>query len=196
MQSNNSLIVGLGNPGRQYERTRHNLGFIVLRHLAKKWGIFFKKVEKLEGELALLTFEERNIYFFLPTTFMNLSGRAVKKALDYYKIPFKMAHTLLVVVDDVYLDFGDLRLKEKGGTGGHKGLKSIEEYLLTDEYTRLRLGIGPKEENCLLEDYVLGKFTEIEQNSLPEFVKKAELVIEQWIGVKDAGENERQKSTL
>lgn len=184
MLESSKLIVGLGNPGRAYERTRHNLGYMVVRSLAKKFGFPFKNVEKLEGELAVGDVDGDKIFFFLPTTYMNLSGRAVKKVIDYYKIPFKKPDAMLVVLDDIYLDFGVMRLRESGGTGGHNGLKSVEEYLLTNEYPRLRLGIGPKDENFILEDYVLGKFTDIEQNNLPEFVSRAVLAIENWMKCK------------
>lgn len=189
--SNNKdvLIVGLGNPGLQYARTRHNLGFIVVQNLAKKWGFSFKKALKFEGELAVGQIEGRegNIYLLLPMTYMNLSGRAVIKALRYYKIPPSSTNSFLVVVDDVYLKFGTMRLRVKGSTGGHNGLKSLQEYLQSDEYCRLRMGIGakgealPEGERFFLEDYVLGKFTQEEQNDLPDFATQGVEAIECWL---------------
>lgn len=176
-----ALIVGLGNPGSNYERTRHNLGFIFLRALAKKRGVTFKKLDKFEGELAIQNCEERQLLFFLPMTYMNNSGRAVKKVVSYYNIEVSSKDNFLVACDDVYLNFNTLRLRAQGGSGGHNGLKSLEEHLQTNNFARLRLGIGPKDEEEILEDYVLGNFTDIEQNNLPEFIAHGTEVIECWL---------------
>lgn len=174
------LIVGLGNPGVSYERTRHNLGFIVVRKLATGLGLTFKKVAKFEAELAVGSIEGRaeKLVLLLPMTYMNLSGRAVKKVVEYYKVSFSLPNCFLVVVDDVYTNFNLMRLRAQGSSGGHNGLKSLEEHLQSNEFARLRMGIGPQEERVFLEDYVLGKFTDMEQNGLPDFVARGAQVIE------------------
>lgn len=169
------LIVGLGNPGSRYTHTRHNLGFLVLEELAKEWSTEFKKVARFNAELSKV---ERNgpVYLLKPSTFMNLSGFSVKKCMQYYKIK---RDQVLVVSDDAAHQFGELRLKPKGGSGGHNGLKHIEGQI-GSEYPRLKMGIGYPSRGEL-EDYVLGKFTEKEMTELGAFVGDAVHVIESWI---------------
>lgn len=165
-----------------------------MRELAKRWGLSFRKERQVEGEIAKGSFkradgEEVNIYLLLPMTYMNLSGVAVRKAINYYKIPWNPLEapgSLVVVVDDVDLPFGAFRLRSHGSTGGHKGLKSIQEHLQTQDYPRLRMGIGSHSaDNSAyrppLEDYVLGKFVQEEENTLPEFIAHAVEVIECWL---------------
>ncbi len=189
------LIVGLGNPGSKYERTRHNLGFMVVDALAHKLGIAFKKGSRIAGEVANGSHkvgqgangaaEEQKVVLLKPTTYMNLSGQAVRQAVNYYKIALPQ---LLIVVDDVYLKFGAMRLRPSGSPGGHNGLKSIEACLTTPDYPRLRMGVGPQEGdlesglgNQALEDYVLGRFTFSEQVDLAQFVEKGVSVAEAWL---------------
>jgi peptidyl-tRNA hydrolase, PTH1 family len=188
MEIQSRLIIGLGNPGVRYERTRHNLGFLVVRNYAEKKGWRFKKESKVLGELASGKIDKDFVLLLLPMTYVNLSGNAVKKTVDYYKISFKEADQLLVIVDDVYLPFGTMRLRSKGSTGGHNGLKSIEQQLGSHEYTRLRMGVGPKSLNALpdgrerfLEDYVLSSFTTEEESSLSKFIDNATQVIDCWL---------------
>ena len=133
------LIVGLGNPGIVYENTRHNVGFKVVKSLAKKYGLKFKDEKKFKAKVAkgnILGFE---VYLLLPKTYMNESGVAVKKAKDYLKIDMK---NILIVVDDADINFEEFRLKEDSASAGHKGLKSIQQHLNTQKYARLRVGIG------------------------------------------------------
>lgn len=179
------LIVGLGNPGEKYSTTRHNLGFIVVGALAKKYGLSFKKEREWMSAVAAGKVGGNDVSLLLPMTYMNLSGGAVRRACDYYKIPFEDEASLLVVVDDVYIRFGSMRLKEEGTSGGHNGLKNIEEHLQTRHYARLRMGIGPEEmeEMGLLEEYVLSSFTASEVQSLPQFVERGVAVLEQWLNL-------------
>lgn len=162
------LIVGLGNPGKDYERTRHNIGARVLEALAKDAGITFKKTAKLEGYVGAGSIDGVKAVFLFPTTYMNLSGRAVQKCMAYYKVPVS---NLLVLADDIYLPFADLRLKLKGGSGGHNGLKDIAGTLGTTDYPRLKIGIGEKESDDL-NDHVLGRFTKEEELKLDDLIEK------------------------
>lgn len=182
------LIVGLGNPGTKYEKTRHNLGFMVVEALAEKHGLNFKREWRLQGSVASGNVGEKKVFLLKPKTYMNLSGNAVRKALNYHKL---LSTQLLVVVDDYYLPYGSFRLRGEGGTGGHNGLKSIEACLGTQNYPRLRMGVGPKENlpedrKIVLEEYVLSNFTPEEQRELPPFITKGVLVIEEWLKM---GEN-------
>lgn len=183
-----SLIVGLGNPGTQYEMTRHNLGFKVVQGFAEKQGWAFKRESRFEGKIAQGAFANRTLFLLLPSTYMNLSGTSVRKVVDYYQIPFHAEKGMLAVVDDVYLKLGSMRLREKGSAGGHNGLKSIQHHLQSQGYARLRLGVGPDNPedmpdgiNKSLEEFVLGVFTKKERELLPQVVNHAILVIECWL---------------
>lgn len=172
-----SLIVGLGNPGEKYEKTRHNLGFIVVRAFANMNGWTFKQEKKFKGEVALGSYERGTIALLLPTTFMNCSGQALRKAFDFYKITLE---NLLVVADDIYLPFGTLRFRAQGSAGGHNGLKDVEANLQTQQYPRLRIGIGDRTQGNL-EDYVLSRFSEDEQSQLSSVIKNSIALIEKWL---------------
>ena len=175
------LIIGLGNPGPGYEKTRHNVGFRVVAWFAKRHGIALRKAARISAEIGHGTIEGVSVGLVLPLTYMNSSGQAVRECVKAFKVPLKQ---LMVVVDDVAFPVGDLRLKEGGSSGGHNGLKSIEEHLGTSEYPRLRLGIGspggPKG-NQDLADYVLGKFEKAEEELLPQVFDKAAEVLDCWI---------------
>lgn len=170
------LIVGLGNPGKSYEKTRHNIGFLVARMLAKSLGIPFENKKEFSGEFAQGQVEGKRVMILLPMTYMNLSGQALRRCLDFFKIEAKH---VLVVCDDVAIPFGKLRLKEKGSSGGHNGLKSVESHLGTQEYSRLRVGIG-REESLDLADFVLGQFNTQEIESLPAIISEAAQVALNW----------------
>jgi len=157
-------IVGLGNPGREYEMTRHNVGFIVLKHLAQELGVAFRKEARFEGWRA----KSGDTELFMPATFMNESGRACQKLLHYFQIA---PSQLLVVVDDMHLPFGQMRLRAFGSAGGHNGLKSIERELGTTHYMRLRIGIGRARDAHV--EHVLGKFSQDELETLGPLVEKA-----------------------
>lgn len=185
MENSDYLIVGLGNPGSKYENTRHNLGFMVVAKLAAKHGLNLKRGWRIQGKVASGIVDEKKVHLLMPTTYMNLSGTAVRKAIHYFKIA--LDH-LLVVVDDVYVKFGAMRLRAEGGDGGHNGLKNITALLGTQEYARIRMGVGPENGKDLanglemaLEDYVLANFTSEEQQKLPQVVENGASVVEEWL---------------
>ena len=157
------LFVGLGNPGVKYENTRHNIGFKVMDALAKELGGTFvlqKVAEKTE-----VKYKGRTLILIKPTTYMNLSGKAVNYYMQQEKI---LKENLVVVTDDISLPFGKLRMKGKGSDGGHNGLKDIQAVLNTTEYCRLRFGVGSDFHKGQQSDYVLGNWTEEESKLLEE----------------------------
>lgn len=156
------LIAGLGNIGNEYHYTRHNIGFRVLDALAKASNIVF--TDKRYGEVAELKVKNKTLILLKPSTYMNLSGNAIRYWMQQEKIPLE---NLLVVVDDVALPFGSLRLKGKGSDAGHNGLKHIQSILGTQNYARLRFGIGNDFPQGGLIDYVLGRFSDEEEKDLP-----------------------------
>lgn len=157
------LIAGLGNIGFEYEDTRHNIGFRVLDALAKASNTVF--MDKRYGATAEMKVKGKTLILLKPSTYMNLSGNAVRYWLQQEKIPLE---NLLVVVDDLALPFGTLRLKGKGSDAGHNGLKHIQEILGTQNYARLRFGIGNDFPRGMQVEYVLGRFSEEEEKALPE----------------------------
>lgn len=162
------LFVGLGNPGPEYELTRHNMGYLVVQELASRLGSQLKQDRRFNAKVGKGLWENKNIHFLLPLTFMNLSGTAIKRYVDYFNIPLK---GIMIVTDDVALPFGQLRVRAKGSPGGHNGLKSIEHWLGTSEYFRLKMGIGHPGEKMMV-DYVLDKFNQMEQKELPIFIDR------------------------
>lgn len=174
------LVVGLGNPGKSYEDTRHNAGYKAVKRLAEKAGLVFKPdLEIAKGQVARGVIGGKRVLLLLPLTYMNESGLSVRLCADYFKIPHDH---LIVVVDDVALPFGKLRLRTTGSSGGHNGLKSIEAHLESQNYTRLRIGVGEDLESELA-DYVLAKFTEEEKGALNEIMDKAVTIIEIWLAL-------------
>jgi PTH1 family peptidyl-tRNA hydrolase len=161
------LLVGLGNIGDEYAGTRHNIGFKIADKLAEKGKISFKQ-ERL-AFIANFKYRGRSVYVIKPTTYMNLSGKAVKYWMDKLKI--KKSH-VLVNVDDINLDFGKLRIRKKGSDGGHNGLKDIQNYLGTD-YNRLRVGVGSEFSKGQQVDYVLGEWSAEQKEALPAIISKA-----------------------
>lgn len=156
------LIAGLGNIGPEYELTRHNIGFLVLDRFADNEKVEFK-TERL-ADRAEVRFKGRHLHLIKPNTYMNLSGKAIAYWLQELKIP---KENLIVVVDEIALPFGKLRLKPSGSAGGHNGLKNIELLLSTQEYPRLRVGIGSEYSKGQQVDYVLSNFSEEEFKELP-----------------------------
>lgn len=179
------VIVGLGNPGREYERTRHNVGWWVVDHLADVWRFDGWKKDG-EAKVATGSLHGARVRLLKPQTFMNLSGEALRR---YARRPFwAAAKDLLVVVDEVQLPLGRYRFRAKGSAGGHNGLKSVEAHLRTQEYARLRIGVGPADEGRsvgALSDYVLGEFGKTEavvvRQLLPEFVAAIEMWVKEGI---------------
>lgn len=162
------LIVGLGNPGAEYVRTRHNIGFKVVDFLANEKNADFQTVKL--GNLAEIKLKGRTLLLLKPNTYMNLSGKAVKYWLDKEKIPVE---NLLIITDDLNLPFGTLRLKAKGSDGGHNGLKSIQNTLQSTNYPRFRFGISDEFKKGRQVDYVLGEWDEEEKNAIPERLQTA-----------------------
>jgi PTH1 family peptidyl-tRNA hydrolase len=157
------LIVGLGNPGAEYQDTRHNIGFTILDAFARASNVFFE--DRRYGFVAEVKLKGRTLWLLKPTTFMNLSGNAVRYWLNKEKIP---EENMLVIVDDISLPFGKLRLKPKGSAAGHNGLRSIEDVLNHNQYARLRFGIGDDFPRGGQVRYVLGKWEKDEVLALPE----------------------------
>lgn len=162
------LIVGLGNVGPKYHHTRHNIGFKILDHLAEKEGVSFS-TEKL-GDVASFKFKGRTFILLKPSTFMNLSGKAVNYWLAKEKIPLE---NLMVVADDLNLSFGTFRIKTKGSDGGHNGLKDIQAHLNTTNYNRFRFGISDDFSKGNQVNYVLGEWGEEELKLMPERLENA-----------------------
>lgn len=160
------LIVGLGNIGAEYTETRHNIGFKVLDALAEASNAVFTTARY--GDVAEVRYKGRTLILLKPSTYMNLSGKAVRYWLDAEKID---RENLLVVSDDIALPFGTLRLRPKGSAGGHNGLKNIAELLGSEEYARMRFGIGGDFPKGHQVDYVLGEWTEEERAAMPERLK-------------------------
>ena len=169
------LIVGLGNIGPKYHNTRHNIGFQVLDELAAEEDLTFE-TQKL-GDVATYKFKGRTFILLKPSTFMNLSGKAVNYWLQKEKVPLE---NLLVITDDLNLSFGTLRVKTKGSDGGHNGLKDIQAQLGTTNYNRFRFGISDEFSKGRQVDYVLGEWDEAEQKKLPERLKKSVEVIKSF----------------
>lgn len=162
------LIVGLGNIGAEYQNTRHNIGFTILDAFAKASNVFF--TNNRYGATAEVKIKGRKLILLKPATFMNLSGNAVRYWMEKEKVK---ADKILIVVDDVAIPFGTLRLKAKGSDAGHNGLKNIQAVLNTQNWARLRFGIGNNYPKGGQIDYVLGEWTKDEQDILPKRTEKA-----------------------
>lgn len=167
------LIAGLGNIGDKYCFTRHNAGFMVLDKLALDNNISFREENKLKCFLA----KSGDIIYIKPTTFMNLSGEAVRAVMDYYKINVK---DILIVYDDIALDLGRIRFRANGSDGGHNGIKSIIKHVGTKEFDRLKIGIGPQP-NIPSENFVLQNFPKEQLEELKEILKRADEAIEFYL---------------
>lgn len=152
------MIVGLGNPGKIYENTRHNIGFKILDIIADKYKLKFDK-NKFNAEYAIFYIDGIKYILLKPTTYMNLSGEAVKKFYDYFNIKLE---DLLIIYDDLDTKVANFKLKSKGSSGGHNGIKSIISHLGTQNFNRLKLGIDKPQKYISISDYVLGKFTKDE----------------------------------
>jgi peptidyl-tRNA hydrolase, PTH1 family len=175
------LIVGLGNPGPEYAKTRHNAGFIVCDRLAERWRASWTRERKFNARVAQVRRDERRVLLCQPHTFMNASGEAVQALVSFYQAP--MSH-MLVLVDDADLPLGQLRLRPGGSSGGHHGLESIEQQLGTRNYPRLRIGIGRQEGAREIIGHVLGRFESTEAALADKLFKVASDQVETWL---DAG---------
>ena len=164
------LIVGLGNPGEKYEDTRHNVGFQVIDELAERQGRPVQRL-KFKALTGLLTIGGEKALVMKPVTYMNLSGEAVRPAADFYKLP---PERILVISDDVALAAGRLRIRAKGSAGGHNGLKSIIQHLGTDQFPRVKIGVGQKPHpDYDMADWVLGKFAGEDLKTISQAIERA-----------------------
>lgn len=164
------IIAGLGNPKREYENTRHNIGFDVIEELAEQENIGVLEM-KHKAVIGKGYIEGQKVILAKPQTFMNLSGESIRELADYYKVD--ATTNLIVISDDISLAPGQLRIRKKGSAGGHNGLKNIISHLGHDNFIRIRMGVGEKPKGYDLADYVLGHFSKEERVLMDEAVKKA-----------------------
>jgi len=171
------LVVGLGNPGRKYNKTKHNVGFLCIDYYVKENGLKFKLDNKFNGEIV----KTGDLILLKPHTFMNLSGESIIKTIKFYNIDLK---DILIIFDDISLPFGKLRLREKGSSGGHNGIKSLINHIKTEEFKRIKIGI---DSNPLIEtkDYVLSKFSKKELKDLSEIFEKTNNIINDFSSNKE-----------
>ena len=173
------LIVGLGNPGARYARTRHNVGFQLLDCLAGRWRAEWKLEKKFQASMAQTEWHGHGLLLAQPQTFMNSSGEAVGALAGYYRVP---RERLLVAVDDADLPLGEIRLRARGSSGGHHGLESIEQHLGSREFARLRIGIGRTADGRReITDYVLAPFEKAEAPVVEEVLTAAAAQVECWL---------------
>lgn len=180
------LIVGLGNPGKQYEFTRHNMGFLVVQAMAQLYGWQFKEDQQFRALVAKGKVGEATVHLLLPLTYMNESGWAMRRYLDFYKLT---ADDVIVVTDDIALSYGEMRVRAVGSAGGHNGLKSIQAHLNSSHYLRLRMGIDKQkpegqvdlQPRGSLANYVLDKFSLDEIAALPSFVEGGVKILKRLI---------------
>ena len=172
------LIVGLGNPGTDYAKTRHNAGFLLVEKLAAQWKSDWANEKKFVARMAKAERSGKRVLLCAPQTFMNLSGESVGAVADFYQLPVSQ---LIVAVDDADLPFGEIRLRPSGSSGGHHGLESIEQHLGSREFARLRIGIGRQDSSRQIANYVLGKFDSSENELLEKVLSRAAGQIECWL---------------
>ena len=173
------LIVGLGNPGADYARTRHNAGFMLADSLAKRWRADWSAAKRFRSRLARVERNGRRALLCEPQTFMNASGEAVGAVMDFYQVPLRH---LLVAVDDADLPLSEIRLRSRGSSGGHHGLESIEQRLGSRDFARLRIGIGRQSGAREITDYVLGRFGSTEAALVDKVLTVACDQVECWLG--------------
>jgi PTH1 family peptidyl-tRNA hydrolase len=171
------LIIGLGNPGRQYAQTRHNVGFIAVDELAHRHKVELDK-EKFNGLFGTGVINGEKVMLLKPLTYMNLSGEAVRPIMDYYSIEVE---DIVVIYDDLDLPVGKIRLRTKGSAGGQNGMKSIIQHIGTQEFKRIRIGIDRPRNGMKISDYVLGRFTPEEVNDVVSAIKNTTDACEDWL---------------
>lgn len=172
----NKVILGIGNKGDKYQYTRHNIGFLVIDSLIKKYNLSFQ--DKFKSHLYKWSYQDEKIFLLKPQTYVNLSGEALSEVINFYKIP---KENILIIVDDYALPFGKIRVRFSGSSGGHNGLKSIEKYIGKD-YPRLRIGIYNEiAEKKVMNDFVLGNFSKKELEKIQKCYDTTEKFISDWI---------------
>jgi len=172
------LIVGLGNPGADYAKTRHNAGFLLVEKLAAQWRSSWTNERKFQARTCRAERGGKTVLLAEPQTFMNLSGESVGAMMRFHRLPLER---LMVVVDDADLPLGEIRLRPGGGPGGHHGLESVMQHVSSREYARLRIGIGRKDEKREITGHVLGKFGAGEAALLEQVLERAGGQIECWL---------------
>lgn len=174
------IIVGLGNPGAEYAKTRHNAGFLVVEELTRRWRLEWQSERKFDALLARRPdFSGKNVVLCKPQSYMNNSGEVVAPLATFYRVA---PGQVMVVVDDADLPLGHLRLRPEGSPGGHHGLESVEQHLGTRQYPRLRVGIGRRDAARQISGYVLGKFAPEEQTEVARVISRAADQLECWLG--------------
>ena len=176
------IIVGLGNPGKEYKNTRHNIGYMVLEELAARYPVE-KQESKFDAIIGHIRLKGEKVLLVKPLTYMNLSGRSVQPLVHWHKLDLG---DLMVIYDDMDLPLGTIRIRAAGGSGGHKGIKSIMERLATSDFARTRIGIDRPDDREAI-DWVLGRFSGAEQEQMDQTIKEAADAVEKWIS---AGINE------
>jgi|TARA_B110000467_G_C18256151_1_gene443490 PTH1 family peptidyl-tRNA hydrolase len=171
------IVVGLGNPGREYDGTRHNVGFEVLALIAQRFDVGRPKA-KFKAEVAEVSIKNQKTILLSPLTYMNLSGQSVRAALDFYKLPLS---DVLVICDDINLEVAKLRFRPSGSAGGQNGLKNIIQQLGSQDFGRLRVGVGKTPPNWNASDFVLGKFGADERSEMDLGISRAANAVEAWI---------------
>lgn len=171
------LIVGLGNPGKQYAKTRHNVGFDVIDELSERFSIPLDQA-KLKGLYGIGFIKGEKVLLLKPMTYMNLSGESIRAVIDYYQMDLD---DLLVIYDDLDLPVGKIRLRQKGSAGGHNGIKSTIAHLGQQQFNRIRIGIDRPKNGMSVPDYVLGRFFSEEQIEIQTAVKKSADACEAWL---------------
>lgn len=170
------LIVGLGNPGKEYEKTRHNIGFMAINNFLKENNLDLNKT-KFNGKYTETNIKGEKVILLEPQKYMNLSGEVIRDFVKFYKIDIK---DILIISDDLDMECGKIRLREKGSSGGHNGLKNIELHLNTNEYKRLKIGVG-NNKKIETKDYVLGKFSKEDFEKIVDSIKLSKDIIEDFI---------------
>ena len=168
-------VIGLGNPGERYARTRHNAGFMVIDELARRWQANFRPGK---GTYVFAKANAQDAILMKPATYMNHSGQAVRHLSDYYKIK---ANDCMIVFDDLDIPFPEVRLRKQGGAGTHRGMQSVIQHLNTTEFPRTRMGIGGTQGNRPAEDFVLDNYSKDDFDVLPDQLSKAADAIEYWL---------------
>ena len=172
------LVAGLGNPGTQYDMTRHNIGFHVIDYIADEYGVSVKKL-KLKGLCGEINIGGEKVLLLKPQTYMNLSGESIRDFASFFKIPVE---NIIVINDDIYLDSGKVRIRKSGSAGGHNGLKSIIYQLNSDAFPRIRLGVNsPLRGHQDLADFVLSRFSKEEIPVLEEAIIRAKKAVEEIV---------------
>jgi peptidyl-tRNA hydrolase, PTH1 family len=171
------LIVGLGNPGKQYEKTRHNVGFDTIDELSIQLNINLDQL-KFKGLLGIGFVGTEKVLLLKPLTYMNLSGESIRAVMDFYDIDVK---DLVVIYDDLDIPVGKMRLRQKGSAGGHNGIKSTIAHLGTQEFNRIRIGVDRPQNGMSVSNYVLSKFTPEEQPIIQEVIKKSADACQSWL---------------